>query len=477
MNVLFQNNMNAKINKKIEEPEPQRPDYTNQETLREYEQYIKHIVTFMLVKRAYELFRTLPDFLAEIPDFEKKYKSLYEGYMQITSKASFVALPMLKDNEVIDIFEKKFKDILEISDVNIMEQIESKLANILLHEERDVLKRKLRGALERNKQVLTAQPFTSEGKEVNATIGEWIRKYVSEVGNKPAERLKKQDFFFNSPYMKELSESEKEKVVKMLEVYERLKLSSVTMEGLDEPVSVITPDGKHRVLHRGRLEEVPNDNLYWAVKLYSEGKITQEEALAIRDGHKVIREDGTVVDRLEGVEESSGEQTEEISNDRANQILDAYKGDDAFNRKVARQESSLAKLIGQDNKKLRDEFYKAVQSKKAERVIAIMRLMIQLDDLHEFLTEDEKLKNYLAAVFGQVFGAEEADEFKKSPASGQSIQMFVQYILQERLGMNENDAARVGMQLSNLFKQKGKNQYGDIAYFDMGSKSFKWMEK
>jgi len=440
-----------------------QPDYTDGKIFDEIKKYISHIITFDLVNEAYNINKSLPSILAKIPDFEKKFSNLKERYDNIVLKASFVAIPLLHEQKIIDVFEKNFKEVLDIPDIIIEDKIEAKLVS-MLHEQRDGLKEKIRGAMERNTQKISEKNVNTGGQIKEPTIGNWVRDYVSHVGIKPADSVEKQQYFISNTNMKKLSPEEKVLVTKILNFYELLKLSSTSMEGMEEHIGVLTEDGKHLILNRGRMEEVHTDAMYKAVVAVSQGKMTAREARRYYIEGKRSQEELEKMPKLE---------KDDITND----ILDAYKGDEKMNKKIAQAESAISNKSGQDIKTLREEFYKAVQNKKVERVIAILRLMVQLDDLEKFLSEDEKLKKYISAMLPESFGKEAADAFNSDPTSGQSVQLFVQYILQERLGMQEHDSARVGMQLSNLFKQQGKLKYSNFAYFDMQSKKFKWYEE
>ncbi|MBI4281652.1 hypothetical protein HY625_02385, partial [Candidatus Uhrbacteria bacterium] len=45
---------------------------------------------------------------------------------------------------------------------------------------------------------------------------------------------------------------------------------------------------------------------------------------------------------------------------------------------------------------------------------------------------------------------------------------------QDRGGLSEHDAARIGVQLANTLKKKGNEKYMLIAYFDAVTNTFQW---
>ena len=47
-------------------------------------------------------------------------------------------------------------------------------------------------------------------------------------------------------------------------------------------------------------------------------------------------------------------------------------------------------------------------------------------------------------------------------------------VLQDRLGLRENDAARFGVVLGNTFKKANKADFSRLSYYDLDNNAFKW---
>lgn len=157
-------------------------------------------------------------------------------------------------------------------------------------------------------------------------------------------------------------------------------------------------------------------------------------------------------------------------------VRGAYRGAAAVEQAIAREREKLIREISSDPRKLRAMFYSVVRARNISRTVAVLRLLVERDEMLSMLSGDEKLKHYLASVWPEMFGHAAAEEFMRNPNSRQSVQKFLQYLLQERLGLPVGEAARVGAQLSNAFKQRGKNEFQNLAYFDVQDQTFKWME-
>ena len=140
------------------------------------------------------------------------------------------------------------------------------------------------------------------------------------------------------------------------------------------------------------------------------------------------------------------------------------------------EREKLSKRFNNDAAKLREEFFKTVQNKNTNQTIAILRILAQNKELENFLKDDAKLNKFLSAVWEKQFGKDFVSQFQKQPDQIKFVKQFLRYVLEERLGMTASDAARVGLQIGNIFVSSGKKGYNKMAYFDVASKGFKWLE-
>ncbi len=64
--------------------------------------------------------------------------------------------------------------------------------------------------------------------------------------------------------------------------------------------------------------------------------------------------------------------------------------------------------------------------------------------------------------------------FKLAPTMPRFMRLFFEWVLQERGGLSEHDAARIGVRIANILKKHGNEKYARIAYFDAVTNTFKW---
>ena len=217
-------------------------------------------------KEALEKIKKLLDYIVENDDqkqaflFYKRFSKMEDRFNEDEKdfkkwliKAKFVALPLLKKEEVIDLLKENFLMIFSIENYDLMEKLQNRMINFAVFSERDELKRDLRKVLLDNQEILTEKKLLISGNILSATVGNWLKDYISNIGNEPAEKVKQAQYLTSSDNIKKTEGQEKEKVKLLIELYEYLKLSSETPLGHEESYPM-TIDGKFYNFSKGELQ-------------------------------------------------------------------------------------------------------------------------------------------------------------------------------------------------------------------------------
>ena len=439
-----------------------------------FEEHTNNVTHFNNVEEArFFIYKIWPDVLADKrlsqdqPDIYKRLEKIYKINL-------ILAVGILPEKELISLFEAGIAlYFLEMIDyIDLWEKIRAKLVT-LEHADRDVLKEKLRNAILRNKGKITDNKIERNNQEFEPTIKQWLLDYTSVVGTGKAEAVKINEYFSANKNYQRLNESEKKRIRELVNFYESLKLSSLTAEGLEEKVMFSDDNNDTLILSNGLLQTYDQKVKDLIKKFKAAGLITEEESEIMGGDESVIKlSQGEEAGMVTGLQLEKGEQSLPIEQE----VLAAYQGDLKRNKLVAKELENLNKKFSGDNKSLRQEFFKAVQKKNANQTIAILRLLTQNQDLENFIKDDPKLNKFLAAIWEKRYGQDFVAEFSKDPAQLKFIRLFLRYVLEERLGLSTNDAARIGLQLGNIFVSLGKKGYNKMAYFDVGSKEFHWFD-
>jgi len=361
------------------------------------------------------------------------------GYRQIIFKVLFVALPWLAMEEIIKWFRSNLLEFLFLDgEISLKDKIRKRLAQEVIRE-RDNFKMVLVRSMEENEQIIG-----------NKSIGEWLKDYrLFLIDNKKDRRLAQAEYLLRKVDI--LGSDGKEIVIKLLNFYDFLHLSSYTIEGNEDPQLIKDDDGYYG-LYNGKIFKInfgdgkqDNDN---ADAGFAERKSTKEGVKVNQDNTQKIVLD--LKDKLR----------QELDNFLSSQMV-----------------SEITKVKGGfggvDVKTLRNSFYQAVNVGKAEEAVAALLLIAESGGLREAFAGDERFIKFWGDYLAKNMSAG-TGEFAKDPANPKDLARFLQYILESRLKMKGDETAMVGVLISNSARVAGDLNYKTLAYGDMESGEFRW---
>lgn len=206
---------------------------------------------------AYRLSKGLEDSIEGIPDFKNRYYDVYVEYKKIIIKLKWLGLPVMTSEKVISMFQHHFIEIFDIFDYDLWRKFEASLLGFLYLEERDDVKLNVVKALEKNGQKITNNKITVGKESQRPTVSNWIKDYSTNLGVDKIDDIKRIEYLTNGTNIKKLSPEEVERIKALFGFYEKLKISSQTMEGFEETIPM-TQAGRPGSLYRGVFTPYPS---------------------------------------------------------------------------------------------------------------------------------------------------------------------------------------------------------------------------
>lgn len=242
-----------------------------------------YLVRFNYFLDAYWLSRNLDNVLKNPENPKITDSKLLKDYEEIIALGRFLSLHLQEDKEVVNLFRYHIGEIIRLPELDLGNRLRFKLSTILSLEDRDALKRNLRGALLENQQLLTEKKLKlQDGKVVQGTIANWLKLYINELGIDRVELLRFTKFSIKNLNIRVLSEEEKRWLELLYGLFEELKLSSESLEGYEEKIPVDEPERpgtfNRGVFEPARLKDLSAKDLIWA------GKLRQEVIRRMRSG-------------------------------------------------------------------------------------------------------------------------------------------------------------------------------------------------
>ena len=417
---------------------------------------------------------------------------LKDRYERLLAKNRYVLLGSLKDKTIAELLLKRFDVALEVAeDLDLQSLIELKLLSIPIYEERDVFKKALREALLQNDtNTVTENPITVQGRALKPTVRNWILDYVSQVGNQVADIVKRSAYFANSQNIRPLSDTEKKRVKVLLDLYEELKLSSLTPEGLEDAFDTVVDD-KLVTFVRGKFEPIDPSIERLAKDVLGENSvkqvIKQEDSVAsIAAMTPVVNMSAkpltipsppsiaTVPPPLKtSTMQSPPPLTPWPLTDTVTQTGVPATPSRLFDVDVSKQGEEWQKQ-NVSGVKIFDLLFNAIQQKDKKIILAGLQMLAESGELLTVLKTDSRFYYLLANYYRHQKRLNDLKEFHMSFADPKYVKELTRYILNEQLKLSEDEAAHIGVDLVNMMRGK-EPKLKHWAYFDMKTSAYKWL--
>lgn len=439
---------------------PQRAvvDFQSPDTARLTREYAEWVLLYNSIDEALRIVRGIKRMLKAHPDIEHQAR-LMDEYGRARSIAQGAAFPALTDQEVVGIAEKEFVVLLWNQDFVPIDAIEAKLITILLHEERDVLRGKLRDALLRNQERLTSAPIHLRRGNVPGTIGNWVQDYNERLGTEPVDTLVQTQYFTGSENTKTLTAQEQNAVKRLLTFYEYLKRSSQTPEGLEESPSFIV-NGQKKILSKGRVttldeneaKRIENAMAFLGQMRAPAGSSATPAPVRTPPGRPAVAPAGV---------------------DAVSRLQQVYAGDPAQERVVQDRMRSLMAEVGGKIDALIGRLGTAIDASDRVTVRAALAILAR-NGKFDALFRNPRVQQTIETVLERRFSSALLPQFRTEPDASPYVILFLQHVLQERLHLPETEAARIAVTLENEYSARGDERYVDLAYGDAEALVFRW---
>lgn len=250
-------------------------ELNNEEYLIKVKMEAEDIISENRFREAFDLSEELKKGIEGVKNFKENYPEFFIEYKKIIVKLRWVGLPIMTEEMVINIFKNHFVEMFTIPDYKVWEKLLPILQWIKPLENRDVFKKNIREALLMNKQRITSKKLIVGREEKEPTITNWFLDYNRAVGALKVNSLARAQYLISGVNIKNLSAEEKERVKTLFDLYEKLKISSLTLEGYEEDIPV-DDKGQEGNIRGGVFEPLP--------------KLTVQQKLVWEIAQEVVRE-------------------------------------------------------------------------------------------------------------------------------------------------------------------------------------------
>ncbi len=408
--------------------------------------------------------------------------SVLQQYQLMVLKAKFLALYKLDDDEAINLINEHFNLIIDIKFYDLLEKIDQFLViNKYFAIQRDEFKDKLRKVLLESKTRITKHDLKINNKDYSPTISNWLRGFRNQFTEDGfRDKVKITQYFSSGQNVLNLNDSEKKKLKILINLYAYLKVSSLSLEGIEEHISIKTSDGSSAIFAKGRIEKIPQAviNIFNEVQkkiggeLYRPPHEDRNRVQSIMDS-KQSRKVFELPKEENGSEFKPPEKKDEKKS--VEKLLESYRSFEMDLKSI----DVLIKALGEyKNKpqKLFSKFNQDLEDKKRDNLLANLVFICQSKLLNKFLNENKKLLVEFKEYLSFKFTADIVKTILDNSSSPETVSLYLQFILFKKLKLSPRNAGLFGMHLANVLKKVGQQKYFPMVYGDVNLEQFVWRE-
>lgn len=326
--------------------------------------------------------------------------------------------------DIGSIFDNQIVDILKWADFRVKGELNA-LIILLLIEKPDFLNTLLQ-KLTSNQEKLTESKIEVNNQTVEPTVANWLKDFVSIVGVEgTVTTIEKARYISESKNASKLEDEESKLLDMLLDTYVALRNFPVDAQRKDLSDIEIFP-------------------------------YTSED---LKDLQEFIKEN---------------QPKEEALTEPPKDIFELYMGSKEEQAKIESAKKELQSRIEKDSARLADELEVAFLKKDKIKTIAALILLVERGGFIDLLKEDIRYRDYLTSYLNRIGKQDLIDDFSINPTQPKFVIYLLKYILEERLEMEESEAARVATHFDTIYMERGMDKYGRLAYYDLAEKKFKW---
>ncbi len=425
-------------------------DIDSPATLQQINDYLADAATFDLEERAHILVQWLTIQINSrlTPEDRQKLERRYHDTLKL---AIGVSLTYLSEDEIVAYCKSGIEYALRRPDIDLNAKIRAKLNTILMLEDRDEYKKKLRGALRENTERLTLKSMRTSIGMLPGTVRSWI-EIAEKLRPYPTTLLK--DVIVDDENYIALPDGDKQVVMRLLELDSLIAQSSMTPEGFEGSMTV-NDNGKLFIVENGEIEAISPEveELY---KMFMSpdaqaGKVTVSSLTT-----NTVEKPKTVVDQVREINEHHRSEDEQ---------------------RYARQEKMLQD-VNSDMNAVVSHLSNGIIARDKDTVITSLSVLGRFGEFGTALQNGQLAQAFESTYLPTLAGFTSMQDIGAIRTTNATnpvlIAAFIQWALLTVLGENLSESARVGNQIGTLLAALGSPEFSLMTYFDASADMYRW---
>ncbi len=228
-------------------------DLGKEEVLKQVREEVEQHKLTQAVDLIYKFLQQLKGKLAELGEDQEDVKNKYHT---LVLELEWLGFSMLGEAEVKGLIKTDLLRVLRWVEYDLQDHVSTYLLAKVPILFRDRIKKEFIAELKQNQQKVSSKEIEDQNeKKISPTMVNWLKEYDLLVGSGLVDKLKKTEFLYQSKNSRELTETERGKLVKLIDFYEFLKRTSEHPEGVEEKFIIQDEDRLVEIDH-GKVVEL-----------------------------------------------------------------------------------------------------------------------------------------------------------------------------------------------------------------------------
>jgi len=332
--------------------------------------------------------------------------------------------PEKEEKDLGAIFSDQVVDLLKWADFRTKLDLNSLIVMLFLEKEES--QTSFLQKLVNNQEILTQDKIQVNNQTVDPTIGNWLKDFIAIVGVEgTVSSIKKAKYMAESQNAKKLDREEGQLLDMTLDLYVAIRNFFYDVQ-------------------RKNVEDI-------AIFPFTDKDVADIEA-SVKEHEKVAKEKAPP----------------------PKDIFELYVGSPEEQKRIEMMKEKMIEATNGDLKKISDELEVGFLKKDKIKTIASLMILVEQGGFIKLLIEDIRYRDYLTSYLNRIGKANLVNDFVVNPAQPQFVVYILKYILQERLELTEEEAARIATHFDTHYTRRGEEKFSRLAFYDMAEKKFKW---
>lgn len=447
-------------------------DFSDDELLAALKEvFLKDIASMNQPKAARDMLRAYEKSYLVASEFREANPGLASQFDELMVQIRFVAMPLLRDNEVVDLLKEHFTEGVKLG-IDMADQFKWKCMGLATFEDRDNLQRHVYDAMQLNESPLVEKSLISSktGTKLHK-VKEFLQDYVKALGVDRVDGIQREQFLVHAYNIEHLEEDQKRAIKELFDLWEFLKIPAEEWAAQEEEVIVEDETGK-TYLVRGNIIEgatASSELRQYISKILGNGESSSFDNQKMKSVSRAVA--------LETLQKRWAD----------------FTSSELF-REIEKKRRAQGAAVGSNfesaKEKVKMAMYDAINAGNAVDFIAWIAKIAESGTLRKTFHTDQRfsafwqkhlerhwedLKPKIIKTLKRECTLEEAQiEFIKDPAAPAHVILFLSEVLTKKMKLSEEESAMVGVYVSNIARAVGEGEYAAFAYGDVKDGMFKW---